>query len=75
MSGDSGCASGAAVEFVRSVRGLWDGRGWVGSEDDAIPYPVGTRRADAARRIVEQQTGLPCWVLAGRAELAPAREQ
>jgi hypothetical protein len=52
-----------AVECVRSAKGLWDGRGWVAEADSALQYPAGTGRAEAARRIVQDQTGLPCWVL------------
>lgn len=55
-----------AAEFVRSARGLWDGRGWVESTEAAIRYPARTRRAEVARRIVEEQTGVRCWVLAER---------
>ena len=70
MRHDSGCTGPDEAEFVRSARGLWDGRGWVESPDAAIQYPVGTQRAEAARRIVEEQTGLRCWVLARRPEFA-----
>jgi hypothetical protein len=57
-----------SVECVRSARGLWDGRGWVADPAAALQYPPGTGRAEAARGIVEEQTGLRCWVVALRPE-------
>lgn len=66
MSGDK--HDPEAFECVRSARGLWDGRGWVDNPDAALQYPAGTGRAEAARRIVEQQTGLPCRVVSLRPE-------
>lgn len=66
MSGDKFGPEGP--ECVRSARGLWDGRGWVDDPDAALQYPAGTGRAEAACRIVEQQTGLACRVVALRPE-------
>ena len=70
MSQDSDHRDHEAVEFVQSARGLWDGRGWVPGSDAALPYPARPRRAEVACRIVEEQTGQRCWVLALRPELA-----
>jgi hypothetical protein len=57
-----------SVECVRSAKGLWDGRGWVADPDAALQYPARTGRADAACKIVQQQTGLACWVFALQSE-------
>jgi hypothetical protein len=54
---------GESVECVRSSKGLWDGRGWAAHAGDALQYPPGTGRAEVACRIVEEQTGLRCWVV------------
>jgi|GEM_PF-3572866 len=53
-----------SVDCVQSARGLWDGRGWVADASDALQYPTGTGRAEVIRNIIEQQTGVRCWVVA-----------
>jgi hypothetical protein len=57
-----------SVECVRSAKGLWDGRGWVADAGDALQDPTGTGRAEVIRGIIEQQTGVRCWVVALRPE-------
>lgn len=61
-------SGGESAECVRSARGLWDGRGWAADAGDALVYPAGTGRAEVARGIVEEQTGVRCWVVALRPE-------
>lgn len=51
------------VEVIESVKGLWDGRGWVSDRDFALKYPARTFRAHTACRIVADQTGQQCWVI------------
>jgi len=61
-------ASLESVDCVRSAKGLWDGRGWVADAGDALQYPTGTGRAEVIRSIIEQQTGVRCWVVELRPE-------
>jgi hypothetical protein len=62
------------VDLIESVKGLWDGRGWVANWEYALQYPPGTHRALTACRIVEEQTGQWCWVVSLQPEFArPAR--
>lgn len=62
MNPSNDCFRPEPIEFVESGKGFWDGRGWVTDRDVAIEYPAGTLRAQAARRIIEEQTGRRCWV-------------
>jgi hypothetical protein len=51
-----------ALELIESVRGFWDGKGWVAQWELALRYSPTADRAQAACRTVEQQTGQRCWV-------------
>jgi hypothetical protein len=63
-------AGSQPIELVESVRGFWDGRGWVTDWSVAIQYPPATNRAATACRIVESQTGQRCWVFRLQPEFA-----